>query len=135
MAVFDASVVAALFLDRPWSIEVRRWLAEDDDPISPAFLLIELANVLWINRRAGAIADNDAAQALRDVPAAIRLEQDELLVEPALRLAVSANHPIYDCLYLALAERDRVPLITADRKLSDISKARGLATLLLPAPG
>jgi predicted nucleic acid-binding protein len=27
------------------------------------------------------------------------------------------DHPVYDCFYLALAERERAPLISADKRL------------------
>lgn len=35
----------------------------------------------------------------------------------ALELAIDLNHPIYDCFYLALAERERCAIISADAKL------------------
>ena len=34
----------------------------------------------------------------------------------ALRLALLLDHPIYDCLYLALALQTHPPLVTADRR-------------------
>jgi predicted nucleic acid-binding protein len=34
----------------------------------------------------------------------------------ALRLALLLAHPIYDCLYLALALQTHTPLVTADRR-------------------
>jgi predicted nucleic acid-binding protein len=34
------------------------------------------------------------------------------------------NHPIYACFYLALAERERAPLVCADKKM--IKKAKRL---------
>lgn len=39
------------------------------------------------------------------------------LVSRALELAIQLKHPIYDSFYLALAERERAPLITADERL------------------
>jgi predicted nucleic acid-binding protein len=32
-------------------------------------------------------------------------------------LARRLNHPIYDCVYLALAERERARFVTADQRL------------------
>ena len=34
-----------------------------------------------------------------------------------MRLAHALDHPIYDCLYLALADREDVGLVTADARL------------------
>ncbi len=32
-------------------------------------------------------------------------------------MAVDLRHPVYDCFYLALAEAEEAPLVTADRRL------------------
>jgi len=40
----------------------------------------------------------------------------------ALELAIELDHPIYDCFYLALAERERCPLVTADKRLVAATK-------------
>jgi predicted nucleic acid-binding protein len=42
-----------------------------------------------------------------------------------VELAVDLRHPIYDCLYLALAERERVPIVSADAKLLSAAKRMG----------
>jgi predicted nucleic acid-binding protein len=34
-----------------------------------------------------------------------------------MALAIRLKHPIYDCFYLALAERERCALVTADARL------------------
>lgn len=39
---------------------------------------------------------------------------------PALALAQELDHPVYDCLYLALVEREKRPLVTADRRFHSI---------------
>jgi predicted nucleic acid-binding protein len=49
------------------------------------------------------------------------------LAARALELAVDLRHPIYDCLYLALAERERAPIVSADARL--ISAARRIGTI------
>jgi predicted nucleic acid-binding protein len=38
-------------------------------------------------------------------------------VERALEIAVAIDQPVYDCLYIATAERFEAPLVTDDRKL------------------
>jgi predicted nucleic acid-binding protein len=37
----------------------------------------------------------------------------------ALDLALRRDHPVYDCLYVALAQREGLPLLTADRRLAE----------------
>ena len=132
MAVFDANLLVALAVKAPWSAKARELLIQDPKPIAPAFLQIELANALWRNVREGAISPVDAIHAVRAIPALLHLEADAPLAEPALQIAIAAKHPVYDCLYLALAEREGGPLVTADRRLSHIATARGVeATLVI----
>lgn len=40
------------------------------------------------------------------------------LLEAALTLSTQLRHPVYDCLYLALALRRNLPVITADRRFA-----------------
>ena len=44
------------------------------------------------------------------------------LREPALEMAIELRHPIYDCFYLALAQRQRCALVTADRRFLRVAK-------------
>lgn len=39
----------------------------------------------------------------------------------ALALACHLNHPVYDCLYLALARREAALLLTADQRLKRLA--------------
>ncbi|UCF37496.1 MAG: type II toxin-antitoxin system VapC family toxin [Acidobacteriota bacterium] len=38
------------------------------------------------------------------------------LIGKAFKIACELNHPVYDCLYLALAEIEKCELVMADRK-------------------
>jgi predicted nucleic acid-binding protein len=44
-----------------------------------------------------------------------------------MELALLQDHPIYDCFYLALAEREHLPIVTADGRL--LAAARKLGTI------
>jgi predicted nucleic acid-binding protein len=63
---------------------------------------------------------------------AIELAADETVMPLALTLALSLQHKIPDCVYLALAERSGADLVTADRRLDQIARARGIPTTLVP---
>ena len=43
--------------------------------------------------------------------------RSQISVELCLPLALNLGHPIYDCFYLALAQRQDVPLVTADEAM------------------
>ncbi len=56
------------------------------------------------------------------IPIALRMVFSEFFptaafVGEALRMALTLQHPVYDCLYLACAEANDGTLITADRRL------------------
>ncbi len=85
---------------------------------APDLLLIESANILW---KKVMIADlsppeaNDRWQLLVQAP--IQYTPSPDLLDTALRISIDLKHPVYDCVYLALALRLDVPLITADNRL------------------
>jgi predicted nucleic acid-binding protein len=130
--VVDASVALKWVLDEPGSdaaagLSGTRMLA-------PALLLVECGNALWRKGRTGAL-DLAGARArmaaLRRAP--VRLVPDESLAEMALELALELAHPVYDCLYLALAEDERVPLVTDDRRLlGTAARSPRIAALVRP---
>jgi predicted nucleic acid-binding protein len=51
----------------------------------------------------------------------------------ALEVAGRLDHPVYDCLYLALAEAHGAGLATADRALRDHALSLGIPGILLGA--
>jgi predicted nucleic acid-binding protein len=55
------------------------------------------------------------------------------LLPLAIDLAIANNHPVYDCLYLALAMERHVQLVTADRQLARRAEALGIAVDLITA--
>ena len=55
-------------------------------------------------------------QNLIDAP--VVSEPAEPHLPAALRLAIELRHPIYDCLYLAVALHDDINVVTADRRFA-----------------
>jgi predicted nucleic acid-binding protein len=85
---------------------------------APDLLVAECANILWKKVRRGELSANEAVFAARLLDRAeIELIPARGLMETATKLAVALDHPAYDCLYLALAERSGRSLVTADARL------------------
>lgn len=82
---------------------------------APSLLLAECANALWVKARRRELTSEEVLERLallRRAP--VHLVPVEELADDATRLALELNHPVYDCLYLALALRQECNLITAD---------------------
>ena len=115
-AVVDASVAVKWVLEEPGSDRAR--LLSSARLEAPDLLPIECANVLWKKVQLGDLRGDGAALRLALLlHAPITLADSRNLLEAAFRLSLELKHPVYDCLYLALAAKRDVPLVTADRKL------------------
>ena len=122
--VVDASVAVKWVLPEAGSDRAAAIRAADDDLIAPSLVYAEIGNAIW---RAVVRGEVPAAEARRDLKVAVghyrRIIPLAELADRALELAMRLRHPIYDCFYLALAERERCALITADRRLIAAAKA------------
>lgn len=101
--------------------------------VIPAFLRIEVANVLRSMTARGRLSATqavDAFQALLEMPVEVVAEDPDLM-EAALRIGIALRHSVYVCLYLALARRLDLPLWTADRRLAALGAEAGFATRFL----
>jgi predicted nucleic acid-binding protein len=124
MPVVDASVVADLVApdvggDAPARVLFGTWAAEGAEPAAPGLLWLETSNALLTGIRRGrwSGADADAAQArLERMP----LQRSDIASDLARAFELARrydNWPVYDMVYVALAERLGTELITADQRL------------------
>jgi predicted nucleic acid-binding protein len=113
--IVDASVAVKWVVDEEGS-DAAAALA-DRELAAPEILLGECANALWSKSRLKEITPSEASERLEVLCGApVELVAVAMLVQDALQLALLLDHPVYDCLYLALAVQRGIPLITADRR-------------------
>ena len=87
--------------------------------IAPALWLAEVANGLWRHVRLGEITAQEAASRMSELAAApVASFAIEPHVPRALELAMELNHPVYDCIYLALALHHDTHVVTDDRRFA-----------------
>ena len=118
--VVDASVAVKWLIAEEGSDAAHRLAAGADDLHAPRLMASEIANALWrkacmgeIERRlAGALA-----AAVPEMP--VRWSADEAVCADAVRLALSLDRPVYDCVYLALAHRLGAWMVTADQRFAN----------------
>jgi predicted nucleic acid-binding protein len=120
--VIDASVALKWLLDEPLSGRaaelVESAFSDAIRLVAPDLLLVEMAHVFWRKERRGELrgADVDAAvEQLTRLP--VRTVPSRWLWEPALGCARDTGASVYDAMYVALADRLGVPLVTADAAL------------------
>ena len=107
--VVDASVAVKWFVSEPLLENARRLLSHRIDLHAPDFVLVEFANVIWKKVRRKELPASpryvDALSSLNDI---VTLHPVADLIERAMQIAMEIGHPVYDCLYLACAERTEI---------------------------
>lgn len=134
--IVDASVAIKWLVNEPDS-DVASQLLFDQQLFAPDLLTIEVANALWsMVRRKFVVVDIAASAMTAFSEADIEFRSLMGLPASALRLALELAHPVYDCIYLALALDIGHPVITADKRfyaaVSKHAQYSGMV-LLLPA--
>jgi predicted nucleic acid-binding protein len=124
--VVDASVASKWVLPEPDSEQAERLRETGEELIAPSLVLAEVGNAVWKRAIRGELSQVDAAMAVRTAAALFSsLYPMEQFALRATELAVELRHPIYDCFYLALAEREAAVLVTADaRMLASAKRAK-----------
>jgi predicted nucleic acid-binding protein len=126
--IVDANVAVKWVLPEPDSHIALKLRTDSRLLAAPALLIEEAGNVAWQRARRGELSRAQAIEVVRIVVGLVPLIVSAAdLYEEALRLAIDLDHPIYDCFYLALALRNRAPLATADRTLSELAGKAGIA--------
>jgi predicted nucleic acid-binding protein len=117
--VVDASVALKWFLstepDADRALEVVR---SGERLCAPDLLVVEVCNAAWKSVRLGRISQLRADQIAASLPRFLdTLAEAAPLAQRAVTIAAQLDHPVYDALYLALAEREQAKLVTADSRL------------------
>ncbi|ADM08846.1 PilT protein, N-terminal [Parvularcula bermudensis HTCC2503] len=128
-AVFDAPVVAAWMVASPVTQNALA-LKSAHAPLAPSYIMVELANVLWRYDRVSGLPGDSAAAILPLLRTELALTPDEALIDRAFALARRIGEPVFDCLYVALAMREGVPLVTLNRRLIAAVEEAALAPII-----
>lgn len=110
------------------SVALKWVLREDDSPlahalldrqrmIAPDFWRVEVANGLWkaVGRREMSVPEALAGLELFEIAPVEAVATADLL-EAAFSYAARLKHPVYECLYLALAIQRQTVVVTADNR-------------------
>ena len=117
--VVDASVAVKWLVEEEHSAAAKQLIDGPYELHAPRLLASEVANALWRKARLEEIGRSTAGstvEAIAETP--LRWCEDEQVSAKATRLALALDRPVYDCVYLALAQRIRCRLVTADERFS-----------------
>jgi predicted nucleic acid-binding protein len=117
--IVDASALLASLADPKVARHLR-----GHELAAPDLLIPETLNAFWKLRRAGREApERSHVLTLLDQ---VRVVRSRTLAARAAELAEELDHPVYDCMYLALAEAEADVVITADDTLERKTRAASL---------
>ena len=109
-------------------------LHSPEDLVVPGSFRAEFTNAMWLYTRRKELTIQQCLNAMQYVDEIIDREVGVAVIwERALQLAVSADHPPYDAIFAALAEREGTRVVTYDQQFRlafpelTVSPAEGLA--------
>ena len=120
-AVVDANIfIYATFNVPGMAAEAKDVLRRADVVHAPSSLHAELVSTIWQKAKRGEITAADGRRGLAVFPSLItRTTPVQKLWNRALELSLAEDHSPYDTLFIALAEREELPVVTFDRKLAN----------------
>jgi predicted nucleic acid-binding protein len=128
--VIDSSIALQWVLPEEGRESAYRYV-KAENVISPDILIVEGANVLAKKVRALTMTGEEALSALGLIGRSVsRLVPSQPLVMRALELSIALSHPVYDCIFLACAEREGGRLATRDAPFAKRLTERGFGHLL-----
>ena len=133
--VLDSSVALKWFLAEPDSAKALR-LRDDaragmHELLAPDVFPIEITHAITRAERAGRITPAEGSSFVADLLAELpSLHQTLAILPRAYLISSTARIGVYDCLYIALAEREGCELVTADDKL--VRNLSGQMPFLVP---
>jgi predicted nucleic acid-binding protein len=118
-AVVDTNVIAYYLLGTTeFAAETRQFWEGAHELLAPAIWEAELANVVWMSIRMGVLRGVDGPAKLHLARRlGIHTVTTRSLWHGALLRALQSGVAVYDTLFVELAERERVPFATFDRRL------------------
>ena len=121
--LLDASAITSYILNEEGSEQIRtvmrRSISEGGRITTLPLAFKEVANALWKACVQRKLVDKDtivgALNDLYTLPLELA-EQDKDLLQRAMRMSLDSKLPVYDTLYIAVAEQEHSTLVTTDRK-------------------
>lgn len=125
--LIDANIFLSVILNEPEKIKIIE-LTQDCEILSPDVLPFEIGNALSAMNKQKKLSEDEILECFyifQQIP--VRLIETE--VKSALEIAIKHNIYAYDAYYLEVAKRLKIPMLTLDNKMIEISKKMKITTL------
>lgn len=123
----DAIVAVKALVAEPSSDKARAVIAGNDLIVAPAHAYAEIAEIIHRKHMAGEIDEYQVGRALLRLPDILTFVALDGLIADAFLIARTLHCSVHQCLYLAVARKHRVALISADRRLLERIQGTGFA--------
>ncbi len=122
--VVDASVAVRWTIEMPWSDRAEALIRSKLPLIAPEWIVAEVANAFLYAVRERTDRVQRALDGLEFLPRWFAALMPAMgLRHRAMACALELDHPVYDCFYLALAEKADCTYVTADERF--LRKVKG----------
>ena len=117
MIVVDTNVICYRWMSSANSAAAEAALAKDPHWIAPLLWRSEFRNIMALAIRTSALTIGGAQEIMRKAEASFERCEFAVSSDAVLRLVTKSNCTAYDCEFVALADAERVRLVTADRQI------------------
>jgi predicted nucleic acid-binding protein len=129
--VVDASVGIKWFVPEVLSPEALAFRNSGHELHVPAFFDVEITNIVWKKLQRGELTRQDAGDIVQLLPTLpVTRHSESPILAPAFDLAYQTQRTVYDCLYIALAQRLGGVMMTADQRLANSLAATPWSSLV-----
>lgn len=123
--VLDSSVIAAIFFQEPSSEKAAR-AVENRELVTVDLARAEVANVAWkrvtLFNEDQVIINKTLQMCMEFIETSCTVISTRELVEESFQIALKNRISFYDALFVGLALREEIPLLTRDKRLGKISE-------------
>ena len=133
MTVIDASALAIFVLKEDGWKEVAEYLKAGTS--SADHVVKEVANAVWKRFRRGAASREEVEIMLKVLKKitekSVKIVDDLEYMDEAIKITFNQNITIYDSIYIAIAKKNGLKLLTADESQATAAKAENVEVILL----
>ncbi len=129
--IIDASVLIKFFVVEVLSSKAEQLLTRVEEGgvtlFAPDLIYVEVGNTLWKKHRLRELTQSEVGK-ITDLVISIplKVESSKALFPLAIDIAIAYEVTVYDALYLSMAKIYETQMITADRKLPDLTAETNL---------